>query len=142
MKINTPFGTQDVDPETILTFPKGVPGFESCTRFKLFHEDKEDPVVHYLQAVGQTEVNLPVVDPATFGLRYELNLTDEEAALLNAKEGDPLAVMLVTYRPQGDPNPENVKVNINGPIIINPESRIGFQKVLVSVQTSVTVSAA
>jgi flagellar assembly factor FliW len=142
MKINTiRFGTQDVDPETILTFPKGVPGFETCTRFKLFHEDRKDPAVHYLQAVDQADVNLPVVDPATFGLRYELNLTDEEAALVQAKEGDPLAVMLVTYKPQGEATAENVKVNINGPIIINPESRLGFQKVLVSVKTSVTVSA-
>lgn len=142
MNINTSrFGTQEVDPETILTFPKGVPGFESCTRFKLFHEDKGQPVLHYLQAVEHADVNLPVVDPAAFGLSYDINLTDEEAALLKAKEGDPLAVMLVTYRPQGEATAENVKVNINGPIIINTESRIGMQKVLVAVKTSVTVSA-
>ena len=33
------FGVQSVDPDTIITFPNGIPGFESDTRFKFFHQE-------------------------------------------------------------------------------------------------------
>ena len=49
MKINsTVFGTQEINPEEVLTFPQGIPGFENSTRFKLFHEEKATPVVPWL----------------------------------------------------------------------------------------------
>lgn len=141
MKIHsTRFGTHEIDPESILTFPQGIPGFESCTRYKLFHEDKEQPVVHWLQAIDDPNVAFSVVDPARFGLNYEITLTDEEVALLQAGSADDIAVMLIAYKPQPDAAAgANVSANINGPVILNTRARLGLQKVLVGLKADITL---
>lgn len=141
MKINsTVFGTQEVDPESILTFPKGMPGFENCTRYKLFHEDKDQPVVHFLQSLDQPDVSFSLIDPALFGLNYEFVLSDEEEKLLQMERAEEIAVFLITYKQQPDADAKaNINANINGPIVLNTRTRLGMQKVLVGLQADVTL---
>lgn len=141
MKINSAsFGTHEIDPDSILTFPRGIPGFENCTRYKLFHEDKAQPVVYWLQAIDDPSVAFSVVDPARFGLNYEITLTDEEAGLLQVENAGDVAVMLIAYKPQaGSATGANVSANINGPILLNARSRLGMQKVLVGLEADVTL---
>lgn len=138
MKINsTRFGTHEIDPESILTFPQGIPGFENCTRFKLFHEDKAQPVVHWLQSIDDPNVSFSVVDPAKFGLNYEITLTDEEVKQLSVENTGDIAVMLIAYKPQAGTAGANVSANINGPILLNTRARLGMQKVLVGLEADV-----
>jgi flagellar assembly factor FliW len=140
MKINsTRFGTHEIDPESILTFPQGIPGFENCTRFKLFHEDKAQPVVHWLQSIDDPNVSFSVVDPAKFGLNYEITLTDEEVKQLSVENTGDIAVMLIAYKPQAGTAGANVSANINGPILLNTRTRLGMQKVLVGLEADVTL---
>ena len=139
---STQFGTQEVDPERILTFPKGMPGFESSTRYKLFHEDKGQPVVHWLQSVDEPDVAFALVDPATFGLNYEFALTDEEEKLLQMDNVADIAVLLIAYKPQPDTTSNaNINANINGPIVLNTRTRIGMQKILVGLEADVTLKS-
>ena len=145
MKIQSSlFGIQEIDPESTLTFPRGIAGFENCTRFKLFHEDKApQPIVHYLQSLDDPDLALSLVDPATFGLNYELLLTDEETELLKLEGTEHVAVLLVAYKAaEGQVPGQNVAANINGPIILNTQSRIGLQKVLVGIQPELTLKNA
>ncbi|MBU1690151.1 MAG: flagellar assembly protein FliW [Gammaproteobacteria bacterium] len=136
------FGTQEIDPESILTFPKGMPGFENCTRYKLFHEDKEQPVVHWLQSIDDPSVAFSVVDPAVFGLNYEFVLSDEEEQLLKMESVDDIAVFLIAYKQQPDAGSKtNINANINGPIVLNTRARIGMQKVLVGLQADITLKS-
>jgi flagellar assembly factor FliW len=140
MKINsTRFGTHEIDPESILTFPQGIPGFENCTRFKLFHEDKAQPVVHWLQSIDDPNVSFSVVDPAKFGLNYEITLSDEEVKQLSVENTGDIAVMLIAYKPQAGTAGANVSANINGPILLNTRMRLGMQKVLVGLEADVTL---
>jgi len=139
---STQFGTQEIDPESILTFPKGMPGFENCTRYKLFHEDKEQPVVHWLQSIDDPNVAFSVVDPAVFGLNYEFVLSDEEERLLKMESVDDIAVFLIAYKQQPDADSKaNINANINGPIVLNIRTRIGMQKVLVGLQADITLKS-
>jgi len=141
---STQFGMQEVDPESILTFPNGMPGFENCTRYKLFHEDKEpeQPVVHWLQSIDDPNVAFSVVDPALFGLNYEFVLSDEEEQLLKMESVDDIAVLLIAYKPQPDADSKaNINANINGPIVLNTRTRLGMQKVLVGLKADVTLKS-
>jgi len=139
---STQFGTQEIDPESILTFPKGMPGFENCTRYKLFHEDKEQPVVHWLQSIDDPNIAFSVVDPAVFGLNYEFVLSDEEERLLKMESVDDIAVFLIAYKQQPDADSKaNINANINGPIVLNIRTRIGMQKVLVGLQADITLKS-
>lgn len=145
MKANTTrFGELEINPETILTFPHGLPGFENCTRYQLLHEEKDGPVVFYMQSLDDPAVTFSVVDPAQFGFNYELSLLDEEVALLQADEPNDLAVVLMVYKPQSADGQKieltgGVSANINGPLVLNLGKKLGLQKVLLGPKYDITL---
>lgn len=140
MKIDTTrFGELEVNPQAILTFPRGLSGFENCTRFQLLHEDTPGPVVFYLQSVDDAAISFSIVDPALFGLNYELTLSDEEVALLQADDANEVGVVLIVYKQQTGAGQEGVAANINGPLVINLGKKLGLQKVLVGPKYDVTL---
>ena len=143
MKVQfTHFGIHEIDPDSILTFPQGISGFENLTRFKLFHEEKDQPLVYWLQAIDDPDIAFSVVDPSVFGLFYEFDLTDEEIALLQSEDPNDISVMLIMYKQSPDAaKSDNIRANINGPIIINVKTRRGFQKVLVQLQANITLKS-
>ncbi len=145
MKINTTrFGELEVNQEAILTFPHGLPGFENCNRYQLLHEDKEGPVVFYLQSLDDPAVTFSIVDPALFGLNYEFTLSDEEVELLQAGNSNELAVVLMIYKPLGAEGEAaalqgGVTANINGPLVLNLAKKQGLQKVLLGPKCDITL---
>ncbi|CAK0779933.1 Flagellar assembly factor FliW [Gammaproteobacteria bacterium] len=137
------FGTQEVDPDTILFFPEGLPGFESCHRFKLFHEDGERPIIHYLQSLDDPEAAFSMVDPTWLGLNYELPLSQRESTVLKfsiKKVGvgeepqatSDLLLVLVMLAGTQDAGEEGARIRplIAQPVIINPHTRRGIQLLL------------
>ena len=87
----THFGTITVNPESVITFPKGIiqlPGFEKCTRYSLFHNEESARVVHNLQSLDNPEISFAVVDPSVVSVDYQIALSDAESALLEVEEGD------------------------------------------------------
>lgn len=145
MKANTIlFGELDVNPETILTFPRGLPGLENCTRYQLLREDKEGPVVYYLQSLDDPAVAFSIVDPALFGFNYEFTLSDEDEALLQAGNSNELTVVLMVYKPLEITErkieiKDGISANINGPLVLNLEKKLGLQKVLVRPKCDITL---
>jgi flagellar assembly factor FliW len=95
-----------------------------------------------MQAIDDPDIAFSVVDPAVFGLYYEFDLTDEETALLQAESDDDITVMLIVYRQHADAaTTDNVRANINGPVILNARTRLGFQKVLVQLKANITLKS-
>lgn len=145
MKANTSsLGEQDINPETVLTFPRGLYGFENYTRYQLLHEEADGAVVYYMQSIDDPAIAFSVVDPSLFGFNYELSLSDEEVELLHAGESPDLAVLLMVYKPQGADGQQvelkgGVTANINGPLVINLVEKLGFQKVLVGPQVDIVL---
>ncbi len=145
MKINTTgFGELEINPDTILIFPHGLTGFEGCKRFQLLHEDKSGPVVFYLQSLEDPAVAFSIVDPALYGLNYEFTLSDEDMALLQADSAAELAVLLMVYKPLGAAHEatgprSDVSANINGPLVLNLDKKLGLQKVLVGPKCDITL---
>ncbi|SMC20562.1 flagellar assembly factor FliW [Andreprevotia lacus DSM 23236] len=124
---HTRFGDVEVDPATILTFPRGLPGFESYTRYKLLHEEKPNPTVLWLQSLDDAEVAISVVQADLLGVNYQIELSDEETALLQLEAGHE-TVLLLTLAKQPD-NSKGISANTMSPIIINATSRRGLQKI-------------
>lgn len=142
VKLNTRFGEISVDPEQIITFPRGIPGFEKCTQWILFHEldekgNRTSGVVTHLQSVDDETVTLSVTEPVLFGFNYELVLSDSEAAELKLVDPNDILVLATlavkNIVPQiGDRLPlENLHANISAPILINSKERVGMQIKLV-----------
>lgn len=138
MEINTHFGTQEIDPSSIIHFPQGLAGFEELHQFKLFHEEGKTSVF-YLQSVEDPDVQLPVVNPDACQVNYECVISDEEAATLQLEDPADVAVLITLARRGG--HDHGIHANFMGPIIINTDKRIGLQKHLNQFSGSVVIRA-
>lgn len=120
-----------VDPETLFTFPAGLTGFETCTRFKLFHEEGK-PTVFWLQCIDDPEVMFPVVAPEQLDLEYQIELSDADCALIDLQDAADAAVVVIVYRDAAQEG--KVAANTRSPVVLNLKSRKGMQKILQDVQ--------
>jgi flagellar assembly factor FliW len=143
---STRFGQLEVDPSTVLNFPRGIPGFETSTQWKLLYEEDETGrptagVVFYMQSLTDPDVTLPVADPAVFGFNYEFVLTDSEIAELKLENSADLVVLVVlsskNVLPKHPVAMQDIYANISAPILINTQSRIGMQKVFAGPEAKV-----
>jgi flagellar assembly factor FliW len=150
MILSTRFGQLEVDPSTIIAFPRGIPGFETSVEWKLLHEEVESAnpdtsTVHYLLSLNDPDVALPVADPSVFGFSYEFVLTDSELAELKLDDTSDLAVLVVLSSKNNSPQDrpasvQNIFANISAPILINTKSRIGMQKIFIGSEAKAAVN--
>lgn len=131
------FGVVEYNEETTLTFPKGllqIEGFDHCKTFHLFHEEEGSRVLHYLQSLDDADLSFTLLDPTYLNVDYEIQLTEEEGELLGDFGEEEPMIMLMVYRPlrvQDEQviQEEEIKAQTQSPLIINPSSRVGIQKI-------------
>lgn len=129
-----------IDSDKILTFPLGIPGFEKYTTYVVYHKEENDISAFWLESCEEPQVTFTLVDPGQYGLNYELELTDEERDLLKAEKAEELGIFMVLSKKEneGQPSPA-LNANIAGPIIINPRTQLGLQKVIWRSQLQTTI---
>lgn len=130
-------GELNVDPSTAIDFPEGLPGFEDCRRFKLFHQEGDKPLVYWLQSLDNPDIAFSVADPTEFGIHYDFTLTDSEMGLLGEGDTTDMLVLIVLYKDDGANGP--IKGSIKSPLVINTKSLKGLQKQLADIEPSVIV---
>ena len=125
----------ELDPNTIIEFPNGLPGFEDCKRFKLFHSEK-NPVIFWLQSIDDPYVEFSLADPDFLKVTYDLTLTDEEKNTLKVDAGDGLktAVLLLKDEKNSIDEQKSILGNFKSPIVINMSKRIALQKTFSSAE--------
>lgn len=138
-------GSQSSDPEREIVFPDGLPGFESCKTYQLFHESG-DHLVGYLQAVDDPDVTFSVLVPEHLNIYYEFILDDEELSLLKLDSPDDVLLLLIAYRGQLEDSQETgdgprVNASFMAPLVINFRKRLGLQKVLQHAERRITIKA-
>ncbi|WP_297576286.1 flagellar assembly protein FliW [uncultured Deefgea sp.] len=119
------FGQIEVDPETIIQFPLGIPGFEDCKNYKLLHEEKPNPKVLWLQSLDDAAVLFTLVETERLGLNYALTLSDAECQTIELTAPSDAKLFLILSRPEGGA----ISVNTNAPLVINLNTRKGLQKI-------------
>lgn len=140
MKVETYlFGTVEVSPEKVINFPNGLFGFENQKKFMLAHEeDKGTPTSFTLQSLDDATTAFQIMDPAALGFTYQLELTEEENALLQTPSDEDVAVMIILFKEQG--SDKGINPNLRAPLIINLKQRVGIQKLLANMQSNITLS--
>jgi flagellar assembly factor FliW len=136
------FGLKDVqvDPYTLFTFPNGMAGFENFRNFKLFHQE-EGGLVFWLQSVDDANISFPIMAPDELDITYEIELSDEDCALIGMKDQSDVAVGVVVYRDAANEAKGPIAANTHSPVIFNLKTRLGMQKILREVHSSLTVRA-
>lgn len=150
-RVDTGFGEFTVQPGDVLTFPTGLPGFEACRRFVLLSSEDLAPLqlLHAMDgaaamgsaapgsaAAGNTApgntapgnmVSFAVIDPRLVLPSYRAVLSTVDCIRLGVQPdaaGTLLWLAIVT--PGGSPE-ERPHVNLRAPIVINPQTMVGYQ---------------
>ena len=126
MKVATKaYGLIDVDERQKIIFPQGLFGFENLKNYLLL--DAERQPFYWLQSIDMEQVAFVLLSPFLFRPDYELNISNEELAEIgiNAPE-KALVFSIITIPPDGSP----MTANLQGPLVINRDTRTGKQAVL------------
>jgi flagellar assembly factor FliW len=122
--IATRMGDLPIDPERIISFPRGLIGFEGHKEFVLLQIREESPFL-LLQSTADAGIGLLLADPFAFMGEYSVTIGSAEEKALGAKEPGELAVLCTVSIPEG--RPELTTLNLTGPIVINSRLRVGIQ---------------
>jgi flagellar assembly factor FliW len=119
------YGVIDVDERQKITISAGLFGFESFKDYILL--DAERQPFYWLQSMDVERVAFILVSPFLFRPDYELDISDEDLAEIGiAEPQNALIFSIVTIPPDGGP----MTANLQGPVVINRETRQGKQFVL------------
>ncbi|MEG0772994.1 flagellar assembly protein FliW [Clostridium sp.] len=127
MEITTKYhGTVKYEEKDIITFKKGLPGFEELHEFISFPLE-DNPCFRILQSNKESEIGLVTINPFDFISEYEVNLSNElQKELSIEKPEDVLILNTVTL----NSDIKKITTNLKAPIIININKRLGEQIIL------------
>ncbi|MBT8359913.1 MAG: flagellar assembly protein FliW [Desulfobacterales bacterium] len=117
-------------PSKVVYFPRGIPGFETYTRFRVFHKHENKLKAYWLESTDEPQVTFTMLDPTDLDIAYALELSDEEQELLQVQSAESCGVFILLSKKSDDPAKPSFDANIGGPLVINLENRIGLQKVI------------
>lgn len=128
LKIKTTrFGELEIDEGHIIYMPEGLLGFCHCKSFIILEHDVDSPFKWY-QSIDDPSLAFIIVDPYLFKPDYRIQISSQEIAPLQALEVEALVpVAIVSIHPE---LPRPITVNLQGPILINPDNRWARQCVL------------
>lgn len=125
MKIETTrFGPVDVDPERVITIPKGMLGFPLHKKFALIVTGESSPF-YWLQAVDEPALAFVVCDPTLFVADYRVALKGDDKEQLGVADEAEVTALIVCNKVD-----DLLTGNLQGPIAINSATRVGKQLVL------------
>jgi len=126
MKIKTKqFGEIEFSEDMLVSFPKGIIGFEKCRRFLIVHDEEYEPF-RWLIAVDENEIGFPVLNPFLVENEYDKELPHRLVKrLINAEK--PIEIFnVVTLNGEGG----KVTINLKSPVIIDYDEKKGEQLIL------------
>lgn len=127
MKLNTKYhGIREYNEEDIITFNKGIPGFETLKKFILFSVE-ENEMFSILHSIEDEEIGIILTSPFIKFKDYEFKLSDEKIQELNITSTEEVLVLnTVTLSSKID----YITINLKAPIVINIKANLGEQIIL------------
>lgn len=120
------FGEQEIEESKIIAMPGGMLGFPEEKRYILLTPPKPGPFL-WLQSVDNPDLAFVVVDAKENVPDYTFALTMDEFDALQLNERSE-AIFLLVVTMAADPG--DITVNLQGPIVLNPERLLARQIVL------------
>ena len=120
-----------VPPESIITFPEGIPGLSGVRRFVILRAEEMEPIA-VLQSIEDEHVSLPVIPVHTVDGEYQIALSVQDRKTLAIDETQDVSglVCLAVLVLPGAETP--AACNLLAPIVINPASMRGKQVVQIN----------
>jgi flagellar assembly factor FliW len=110
------------DPEAVIEFPEGLPGFESCRRYVLLSGPTTEPLA-IIRGLGPGAPSFLTVDPLRVAGGFRADLGKADLARLRAEAGTPLLYLAIVSADASGA----VTANLRAPLVINPANLVGIQ---------------
>ena len=120
------YGEIEYTENNIITFNKGIPGFEGLRKYILVDLNGYEPF-KMLQSLDDEHIGMIVVSPYEFFEEYKVKLSDETIDNLNIKSPEEVYI-ITTVTLNSDP--KKITTNLQGPIVINNSNNLGEQIIL------------
>ncbi len=118
-------GKVGIDPQEILKFSDGLYGFHEFHEFILL-SGKEESVFRWLQSVEEPDLAFIIVKPETILKNaYAPGVVAADLEALQVKSVSECDVYLIVTIPEN--HPEKMTANLQGPVLIHKEKKIGRQ---------------
>jgi flagellar assembly factor FliW len=125
VKINTKaYGIIEVDERQRVTFPMGLFGFESVKEYVLIDADRQP--FYWLQSIEAEHIAFIIINPFLFRPDYELDIDDDLLKDIGISSPDRALIFSIVTIPASGP----MTANLQGPLIINRDTRVGRQGIL------------
>lgn len=109
-----------------LTFPDGIPGFPSATRWVL-SDLVDGGAFQLLQNVDDPALSMVVGVPSLFFPDYAPDLADADVHALGIESPEDAVLLCSVTLPEDGQGPT---MNLLGPLVVNRHTRVGRQVVL------------
>ncbi len=125
MQVQTkPYGTIEVDERQKISFPFGILGFEKLRNYVLI--DAHQQPFYWLQSMDVSEIAFVLINPFLFRPDYEIDVPDEELEEIGIISPEQILVFAIVTIPE---NQRDMTANLQGPVIINKDKKIGRQAI-------------
>lgn len=123
------YGEIEIDERQIFEFTEGILGFDYVRKFAIFDSNDDKSPFKWMQAVDEPELAFVVISPVEVFGEYELKVAEQDLENIGAGKPDELVVLAIVTIPE---DPQNMTVNLQGPVIINPATGKGRQVISLS----------
>jgi flagellar assembly factor FliW len=126
MKLLTKYhGEIEINEKDIFHFEYGIPGFLDEKQFVLL--PLEDTPFVILQSVKTPALGFAMIEPFIYFIDYDFELDEHSVEQLQLSSGKEVAVYVILT--VADPF-ENTTANLQAPIVLNYEKKLGKQVIL------------
>jgi len=114
------------DKRDVVTFPRGILGFEDCRHFRLERNPEWEPFAK-LHSLDQPRLSFVVAPPRLFMPDFLIRVDPHEVAELDMHSAADAELWAIVTIPD---DPRQMSANLQGPIVINRANGKGKQVVL------------
>lgn len=127
MEIISPIhGKIEYEENEIITFEKGIPGFQNLKKFVIKEVSNESPF-NIMQSVEDKDIGFILISPFLVNDKYEIKLKDETIRFLEIQDSkDVLLYTIVNLKEKI----EDITTNLKAPLVINLKNRKCEQYIL------------
>jgi flagellar assembly factor FliW len=121
------FGQLNVKEDRIVSFKRGLPGFEDVKKFVLIDNEEEGSPFKWIQGIDEPKPAFVIIDPFAIRKDYEINLKDEILKELGIKEAATVSIYCIVVVPD---DISKMTANLQAPLVINNANNTGRQVIL------------
>lgn len=122
------FSTIQYKESDVITFVRAILGFDDLNSYFIISRPESEPF-KWLQSIDDPSVCFVIVDPMLIVKDYVVDINSHDIKQLQGDENkDNYKVYVIVTIPEG--HPEQMSINLQGPIIVNIKSLKAIQFVL------------